>query len=289
MKKILYIIGITAGVALLSSAGSYKSAGPPGCFAGEPPNNTNCTSCHTDFTVNSGGATVLFDVGGADTGYVPGATYNITVSVKKAGMGVAGFQFIALQDNDNKKSPGTVTLDDPARTQKVDPANPHVQGCGLFDKVYIEHTYQGITLTGTDENSWTFKWKAPDDHVGDISFYMAAVEADNSGDEFGDYVYTRKAVSKGKPNSVNSIDAVEGISLYPNPASAVLYINAGVYRLNTIILMNMQGAVVRQYDIKHSSRQDNHVIDLNAVTHGVYFVQLQGDDLHVVKKVVVHQ
>ena len=75
---------------VLSSAGSYKSAGPPGCFAGEPPNNTNCTSCHTDYTVNSGQATVLFNMGGADTGYVPGATYQVSITIRNAGMSVAG-------------------------------------------------------------------------------------------------------------------------------------------------------------------------------------------------------
>src|ERR1044072_6027877 len=107
-KKMLSCCLLMGTVAL--TAAQYKSAGPPGCYAGEPPNNNNCTSCHTDYPVNSGTATVQLDLGGADTGYVPGQTYPLTVSVKKTGMPAAGFQLTVLQDSDNTRSPGTITL-----------------------------------------------------------------------------------------------------------------------------------------------------------------------------------
>lgn len=285
MKKSVYIFFIATGLIAISAA-EYKSAGPPGCFAGEPPNNTNCTSCHTGASVNSGTASILFDLGGADTGYVPGATYNITVSVKKVGMQAAGFQFTALQSNDNTKTPGTITLSDPTRTQKVDPSNPHVQGCGLFNKVYVEHTFQGIT-SSSGESIWGFKWQAPQSYVGDINFYTAVLESDFSGDEFGDKVYTKKLTSKGKTTSVGMLGSQdESIHIFPNPVVTAFNIATANFSIKKVDIVNTQGVLVKSIKVSSVNR-DSLKVDAEDLASGVYFVIIHGEEGKSVKKIIV--
>src|SRR5258707_323376 len=95
---------------------ALKSAGPPPYYAGEPLGFGNCTAsgCHDGITgtPNIGNATVKLDLGLAESGYMPGQKYTVTISVSKTGMRRAGFQIIALKDNDNSISPGRVSLTD---------------------------------------------------------------------------------------------------------------------------------------------------------------------------------
>jgi hypothetical protein len=287
MKRITYIVFILAAVVVLS-AGIQKSAGPPGCHAGEPPNNFNCTSCHSDFPVNTGDANILFDVGGADTGYIPGKTYNITISVKKTGMMAAGFQFIALQDNNLSTSPGSITLTQPSRTQKVDANNPHVQGCGLLQKVWVEHTYQGITSDASGESLWKFDWKAPDNYVGNITFYLAALETNYDGEVTGDYTYTRSISSPDVTTNVIQLDKpFADLMIFPNPATSKLWFKTGVHGIQKIELLNMQGKLIKQLDNTLQENTTDLQLDLSGIRPGVYFVAIQGKEANAVRKILI--
>lgn len=286
MKKIFYLFYIITGIVALA-AGEHKSAGPPGCFAGEPPNNRNCTHCHSDYAVNTGTANIIFDLGGADTGYTPGHTYDINVAVKKTGLQAGGFLLTVLRDNDATTTPGTFTLTDTIRTQKVDPSNPHVQGCALQNKVYVEHTYQGHTGTIAGENSWVFKWQAPASSAGNVTFYLAVVEADYNGDEFGDYVYTQKVTSPGPVNSIGTINIAEEVEVYPNPAVAELFLRAGSAHIEQITLMNMHGAIVKECSRIKPEVSKTIKLDISGVSSGVYFLVLQGNGQKHTRKVVV--
>jgi hypothetical protein len=287
MQKIAYVFFMLA-VGIVSSAAVRKSAGPPGCYAGEPPTYSNCTSCHSDFAVNTGNANILFDVGGADKGYIPGQTYTITVSVQKRGMMAAGFQFIALQNNDVSTSPGSITLLQPSRTQKVDPSNPHVQGCGLLKKVWIEHTYQGITSDTSGESRWRFDWKAPNNSVGRITFYLAAVESNYNGDESGDYVYTRSISSSDITTNVAQPDEpIAELTIFPNPAASKLYVQTGGHSIQKIELLNMQGKLIKVFDNIAQDTTTDVQLDLNGISSGVYFVSIQGKETTTVRKIVI--
>jgi hypothetical protein len=288
MRNITYIFFIMAAIIVLS-AGIQKSPGSPGCHAGEPPNFTNCTSCHSDFAVNTGNANILFDVGGADTGYIPGQTYNITVSIKKTGMMAAGFQFIALQDNNISTSPGSITLTQPSRTQKVDASNPHVHGCGLLQKVWVGHTFQGITSDTSGESLWEFDWKAPDNYVGNITFYLAALEANYDGENTGDYTYTRSISSPDITTNVIQPDKpFANLMIFPNPAnSKILFVKTGVHDILKIELLNIQGKLIKRFDYTLQDNTTDLQLDLNGISHGVYFVAIQGKEATAVRKIVI--
>jgi hypothetical protein len=228
-------------------------------------------------------------VDGADAGYIPGKTYNITVSVKKQGMQAAGFQFVALQNNDVNTSPGSITLTQTSRTQKVDANNPHVQGCNLMQKVWVEHTYQGINSDASGESLWTFEWKAPNSHVGDITFYLAALESDYSGDETGDYVYTKSISSPDLTTSViESDNPYADLVIFPNPANSKLYLKTHAPDIQQIELLNTHGKLMKRFNNSIPTHNTTAIeLDISDISPGVYYVSIQGKKASTVRKIVI--
>jgi hypothetical protein len=281
MKKILNVIfGIITFFAL--TAGVEKSAGPPGCHANEPPNNTNCTSCHTG-VINQGTAQVDLNLNGAEVSYIPGQTYTFTVSVKKTGMQDAGFQFIALQNNNNAVSPGTITLIDPTRTQKVDISNPHLQGCSLLQRVWVEHTFQGITSNMQGESIWSFQWKAPETNVGAITFYLAALETNSNGDETGDLAYTRSITSSAVVNTSEEAELLKNSTLvYINKNK--LHIDSDLSTIENITISDIHGKELNKQSLFLNDK-NKLTMDVDELARGLYIVIIKSKQSLVVKKI----
>jgi hypothetical protein len=204
-----------------------KSAGPPACFAGEPPRSSSChgSGCHADYALNSGAATLLLHLDGAEDGYAPGQLYKLRVSLTRPGLQRGGFQFIALQDSKDTLSPGTFTLTDALRTQRIDRSVQHADtGCGVFSKVWIEHTEYGIDDPVRDTLSWQFDWVAPASDAGSITFYVAAVEANLDLDPTGDHVYSFSRAISSLPTWTAPPHLQEPVLRFPNPVSDQLAI-----------------------------------------------------------------
>ena len=70
------------------------SGGPPDGYAGDPPEDLNCTSCHSSFPVNSGNGTLtLLD---APVSYTPGETYLLTVRLEDPNQRRWGFEMTSI-------------------------------------------------------------------------------------------------------------------------------------------------------------------------------------------------
>lgn len=290
MKRLSVIITLLTLVIIFTSAVEkvQKSAGPPSCNAGEPPNNTNCTSCHDDGVANTGTARVTFDLGGADVDYIAGKSYTITVTVSKAGMRRAGFQCIALQDNNNKISPGTVILTDIARTQVLDKDAPHSGGCLDEERVWIEHTYAGNSSNDSGISRWSYQWRAPAEAVGSVTFYLAALEANNDLNETGDQVYTIKKTIAGLPVGLNELTIANSFIVYPFPATNELNIKTGKYIPDEITLYNSTGKLIKVWD-KQSIHPPDQIIKLSTqdIPPGIYFLSIAGSFGSITKKVFI--
>lgn len=290
MLKYIISIMLLLSIGAMFMSVEQKSAGPPGCFAGEPPNFTNCTYCHSGAAVNSGTANIGFDLGGAELGYVPDSTYTITLSVQKAGMEAAGFQFIALQNNNQNNSPGVITLTDPTRMQIVDVNNPHAQGCSISQKKWVEHEYAGILSNTAGLSQWSFLWKAPSTDVGTISFYFAGLESNyNLGDD-GDFVYTRSASAPFLPSSIQSLhDISHQVLVYPNPTVLELFVEVtDAIAWEKIELIDLNGRVAKNYTSNGLIFNGKNLqLDLLGIQSGIYILSLQSDKYQVNKRVLV--
>jgi uncharacterized protein (TIGR03437 family) len=195
-----------------SPAGAFSS-GPPPSRTGAP-GEPNCTACHGGNAVNSGTGTLT--ITGLPATYSPNQEIPVTVTLRQSSRARYGFQITAI--NDQGQAAGELVVTDASRTQRI-PGT--VSG---NQRQYIHHTFNGITPNGTDENSWTFTWRAPAQSAGRVTFYAAGNAANGSGSG-GDFIYTTSQSVQPAPalaqfSSVSAASFAPGGALSPNGIAA---------------------------------------------------------------------
>ncbi len=159
---------------------SASSSGPTPAHTNAP-RESNCTTCHADFSLNSGtGSTTI---SGLPANYLPGQVIPVTVTVSQADAVIYGFQLTAI--NGDGAQIGTFTIPQASASQMQIVAGS-VDG---IQRRYIEHTSNGTTPTQFGSKSWTFNWTAPAQRVGKIRFYTAGNAANSDRSPAGDYIY----------------------------------------------------------------------------------------------------
>lgn len=179
------LVAFVAPVCLVVTAAAYLPDGPPpghtGGF-GEP----TCAACHE---------------GGADPGtpparielrapatFVPGRTYDIVVTVRRAALERAGFQLaarFAAGDDLSGRQAGSLAPRDSARVSLV-----RDTATGVW---YARHTLAGNAANGAGR--WVVRWTAPAE-ARQVSFHAAALAANDDNSNFGDEVLTAAAAAR---------------------------------------------------------------------------------------------
>lgn len=72
------------------------------------------------------------------------------------------------------------------------------------------------------------------------------------------------------------------ISVYPNPANNIIYFNLNVLKIEKIILFNMAGNILKEWE----SLEALNEIDVSSLTAGVYVIEFIGTDSVVQRKLV---
>ena len=163
------------------------SAGPPAGYT-HAPGELDCSDCHTSPTSSAGTLTL-----GTPAKYTPGQTYDITVTHATADPTRVrwGFEMTAL-DSGDQKAGSFAPADDLTRV---------INGEGPFPgREYVEHTSKGTFSGQQNGANWTFKWTAPSDDVGPITFFLAGNQANGDGNSSGDNIFfTFKAATFQPP------------------------------------------------------------------------------------------
>ncbi|HWS86099.1 MAG TPA: CHRD domain-containing protein [Pyrinomonadaceae bacterium] len=152
------------------------SAGPPAGYT-HAPGELDCADCHTTPAQSSGTLTL-----NVPDNYTPGRTYDITVTHASGDATRVrwGFQMTAL-DAADQKAGAFAPADDLTRV---------VNGEGPFPaREYVEHTSAGTFPGQQNGAGWTFKWTAPAEDVGPVTFYLAGNQANGDGNSSGDNIY----------------------------------------------------------------------------------------------------
>jgi hypothetical protein len=174
----MLLLGVAAAQAGLPSFAHGYSTGPPNGHAGDPPNHATCVECHSSFQLNSGNGDLRLL--NAPATVTPGQTYDLMVELLDPGQHRWGFELTVLDDSDHFA--GQITVTDPARTQ--------VHHDAISNRDYLKHTFTGTDGNTAGPTQWPFQWTAPLT-FGAITFYFAGNAADNSGFQFGDFIYAR--------------------------------------------------------------------------------------------------
>ena len=181
--KILVVLlfAVFVGIGLLTdnSANPHArafSSGPPAGYT-HAPDELDCSDCHTTPAQSTGTISI-----NAPAKYTPGQTYDITVTHATADPTRVrwGFELTALDAADQKA--GALSPAD-SFTQVVNNQGPFPA------RQYIEHTSAGSFPGQQNGATWTFKWTAPAEDVGAVTFYVAGNQANGDGNSSGDNIY----------------------------------------------------------------------------------------------------
>jgi uncharacterized protein (TIGR03437 family) len=183
------------------------AAGPPVGRTGAPalgsfPAELTCQGCHSSFTLNSGPGTVT--VTGLPTSYTLNQEVTVTVTVTQPDRQRYGFEATVLDDLGRRAGDLTVTEADRTRV---------VAGTGNYvGRQYVQQIAGGITPNGTNQSSWTFKWKAPANNVGKVTVYVAGNAANGNSMNGGDYIYITNVAIQPPAATLPTVTSVSAAS-----------------------------------------------------------------------------
>src|SRR5262249_30592049 len=180
--------------------------GPEASLTGAP-NEATCTACH-----GGGPSGGTLSITGLPANYSPNQDVTLTVTLSQANRGRYGFQLTAIDDSG--KRAGDLTPND-NRTQTQ---TNTVLG---NSRQYINHTFAGITPSAPGQGSWTFKWKAPAQSVGRVTFYIAGNAANGNNANSLDYIYITNA-SMQPATTLPQVAAVSAASFSSSLASEAI-------------------------------------------------------------------
>lgn len=209
----LFFCALFVAFGLKGSRVHANSGGPPQSRTGAPGELTCATTgCHTGSAVNSGGGAVNFS--GVPANYTFDQEYVITVTVNQTGRSRFGFEATVIDDTG--KEAGTITVIDSGTQVVSGPVGGNLRR-------YVQHNTPRI---GSSQVSWTFRWKAPSQSVGRITFYAAGNAAGGSSGTDGDLIYTTSS-STQPPAPVAAVATVSAASFAQNVSLAQDMIVAG--------------------------------------------------------------
>jgi len=165
----------------LVASHAYAEGAPPGFSGGFK--EESCHACHFHAEPNAAPGRVTID--GVPATFAPGEGYPLTITLRRAGTKLAGFQ-LAARFKDSGTQAGTLA-----------PGAGEGERVGVVSQGGVQYAGQkkpGASVGDPDVARWTIEWVAPD-RGGPVVFHVAANAADGNESADGDFVYTATAES----------------------------------------------------------------------------------------------
>jgi hypothetical protein len=258
MRKIYKTIvatTLTFTLILMASSSISNSTGAPAGRTGSLGDNglTCVQGCHTGGPAASGQVATINTSSIPSTGYVPGAVYDVSVSLTPGASGTiarAGFQATA-EFATGQKAGSMMSV------------NNTTQAVGVGSR-FITHTSNGTS--GGTSKTWNFRWTAPLSG-GAVSFFASAMDANNNANNTGDVVVQATPVVVQQDMTVGLAEDNFEFLVYPNPATdKVLITTEG--NLKWVMLLDLRGQIV----LKKPYEGHALTLDLSPYSAGFYLV-----------------
>ncbi len=275
MKKLLlFSTAFLSVLAISMSSLTYSFSSPGGAPAGATgspgDNNLTCarSGCHAGTATPQSG---LISTNVPSSGYIPGETYQITVSISQAGISKWGFQ--ASPQNSNGSLVGTLTLTEPTRTRFI----------GVGNK-YVTHTTGGNS-GATGSTSWSFNWTAPSAGTGAATVYAAAMAANGNNGTSGDQVFfDNLTIEEDITISINDNESISEVIIYPNPVEGSFLFIKNTEKAFSAVIRDMQGRIVASETLLEES--SNQKINIEHLPKGAYFIEFSGNSGSKIKRFI---
>lgn len=260
-KALMFMLPLLISALLFSSYSGNNlryPGGAPAGYTGSPADGKDCVDCHGGSSAPVIGW-ITSDIG--VEGYLPGTTYNITVTV--SGTGSKGFE-VSPQDEAGNFY-GTL-----------------IAGSGtklVGSNHYITHT----SSSSSNPKIWNFQWTAPAAGSGTVTMYGAFA--------------LNKPVTKTStlviPENTGvsiSEEDISRVKVFPVPADQQARIIFHLYRSQAGILamydaVGSETAVISQGLFEAGDHQ--YMVTTGTLKNGVYFIRFEGEKLNFTQKVLV--
>lgn len=264
MKKnyFVYALALLSGLIIYGFSGndSRYPGGSPAAYTGSPADGKDCTQCH------GGSVSTISDIITSnipETGYVPGETYDITLTVE--GSNRKGFE-IAPQNIDGDLL-GTLIA---GSGSKLVGGDAYItQSSSVFSNPAV----------------WDFQWTAPEEGTGEVVFYGAVTIGEHTTKT------TSYTVQEDLTAGIN-LRTEQSLSIYPNPVVNKLHIEFNLESDEnvSIKLINLNGQIVDVIENGYMSSGYNkfdYNID-NQLKSGIYLLSLNIDNKEIIRKIIIH-
>lgn len=277
-KKILVLTSVIILPIVFGQFTYKKSAGAHPGSTGAPGDNTCAKSgCHTGAAVVYNDTTVnqlIFSQ--ADSTYLPGQTYTVTVRTSNPGKQRFGFEFQAITDATSLEA-GTVVITDLIRTHEV----THMVGSDF--RTSATHNTASTPELSPGFNEWTFDWTAPATNVGDIVFYYATNSTNNNNTASGDRIYNNTFRIRISPLfSINEIIDIENTNAFYNNETNQVILNYFLKKdkkISISIFDSFGREVFNQKNRSKNAGQQKDELSLrNELSTGIYYVNISIDN-----------
>ncbi len=268
VASVITIICLLVSMGLEDKHAYSVSAGAPEGRTGSPGDGATCMDqCHGANPGTPNGNEAVALTGLPVGGYVPGTTYDLTLSATGSSNDVFGFQ-ISPQDWSGNML-GSWIMGTSGLVQ-------------VINTKWLTHTYAGNSGSG-GEHSWDFQWEAPSLGVGDVHLYYSVLFADGMNAHLGD-VMLQDSVMLTENTSVSIEENEEKVSYSVNYFNNELRLNNHAKGLVNVRLLNLEGREI----LASSFATEQHRIDLSTIkASGVYILVMQGADFQYAERIAV--
>jgi hypothetical protein len=166
MRRLLCAVMLAPAVMFAPAAGAHPGAAP--WAADGRPGRQSCATCHFEAAPVKGSASL--SLAGLPAKVEPGHVYELTLTLKHAGMKVAGFLVSAMG--------GTFTGGE----------GVEVEGAAARSTL--------VRAKQADAATWRFSWRAPADALREAAFFVSANAGNDDQSPLGDIIYMDVVTAK---------------------------------------------------------------------------------------------
>jgi len=245
---------------------SWGNTGAPGDETLSNGSSRTCITCHGGSAIAVDLDIDILNTDGSpleNNTYIPGSTYNmsVTISATTGNPAEYGFQMLALTDSDEQE----------VNTWANPSANTEIAFASNTGRTYVEQSVP------SSSNTFTMDWTAPESGKGDVTFYSCGNGVNGNGSTSGDGANcSTLTLTEAQSNAVVKLNrAALQLALSPNPATDLLQVEIDTqlnddFQLN---ILNMNGQLIRTQRWP-STTSDKVNLDVSELTSGMYFIQL---------------
>lgn len=290
MKKTIITLSVFAICSYITLTSFIKTSGGHPSSTGAPGEQTCAQSgCHTNASVTNDNTNVVNTLiySAADSSYVPGQTYTITLRAQKTGIVKFGFEITSLTTSSNSNT-GTWVITDANRTQLLNNGiAPNTS------RKYVTHKTNGTPAFSAGLGQWSFNWTAPSSNVGNIKFYYTSSCTDNNGANTGEQLYLSSFEIHPFVNNTAIAKFIneEEFQANLNPSSNELVLNYELIKECefSVNIFDGQGKMIKNVAAsnKDAGQYSDRINLGQEISTGIYFVHVNINNQTLTKKIMI--